>query len=107
LLLIFGSVLLIGGIAVYLFSYAGATASPANTQASVVEADIPYPNVVRISLEEAKARSDAGTAVLLDVRPIEDYQALHAANAISIPLTELPHRSIELDKAAEYLIYCT
>lgn len=107
LLLIFGGLLMIGGIAVYLFNYSDAVPAPVNTQSIVAESEIPYPNVERISLDEAKARSDAGTAVLLDVRPAEDYQALHVANAISIPLTDLPHRHIELDKAAEILTYCT
>ena len=49
----------------------------------------------------------AGTAVILDVRPFEDYETLHAANAISIPLTELPDRFPELSQDTEILTYCT
>jgi hypothetical protein len=107
LLLVVGVLLLIGGAAVYLFDRPAATPEVANVPAQVVDSDIPFPEVGRISVEETKARADAGTAVILDVRPFEDYQTLHAANAISIPLTELPDRFPELSQDAEILTYCT
>lgn len=107
LLLVVGVLLLVGGLAFYLFNSPEAAPIVTHTPATAVESDIPYPEVVRISVEESKARLDAGTAVILDVRPLEDYETLHAANAISIPLTELPDRFSELAQDAEILTYCT
>ena len=106
LILIAGVLLLVGGSLVYLFNRPEAAPAAVHTPAAV-ESDIPYPEVVRISIEEAKAQLEAGTAVLLDVRPFEDYQTLHAANAISIPLDELPGRTGELPQDTAILIYCT
>jgi 3-mercaptopyruvate sulfurtransferase SseA len=106
LVLIVGVFLLVGGSLVYLLNRPEADPAVVNTPA-VVESDIPYPEVVRVSVEEAEARLDAGTAVLLDVRPREDYETLHAAGAVSIPLAELPGRAGELPQDAEILTYCT
>ena len=107
LLLVAGVLLLIGGAVVYFLDRPAATPVVSNTTANVVESDIPYPDVVRISVAETKARADAGTAVILDVRPREDYVTLHAANAISIPLTEINDRFPELPQDIEILTYCT
>jgi hypothetical protein len=110
-LLIVGVLLLTGGALVYFLDRLGG--GPDNGQeaaaapTAIVESDIPYPEVARISVEETKARADAGTAVILDVRSLEDYETLHVANAISIPLAELPDRFLELPQNAEILTYCT
>ncbi len=47
-----------------------------------------------------------GTAVVLDVRPREEYQAGHLPRAISIPLGELEQRLSELPKDQEIVAYC-
>ncbi len=107
LLLVAGVLLLIGGAVVYLFDRPAAAPEAVNAPVNVVESDIPYPDVGRISVEETKARADAGTAVIVDVRPLEDYATLHAANAISIPLTEINDRFPELPQDKEILTYCT
>jgi hypothetical protein len=107
LLLVAGVLLLIGGAVVYLFDRPAAAPEVVNAPTNVVESDIPYPEVGRISVAETKARADAGTAVILDVRPREDYVTLHAANAISIPLTEINDRFPELPQDVEILTYCT
>jgi rhodanese-related sulfurtransferase len=44
--------------------------------------------------------------VLLDVRPVEEYDAGHIPGAISIPLTELKKRIKELPKSKEIVAYC-
>lgn len=106
-LLVVGVVLLIGSAVVYFLDQPDAAPEANNVAAPVVESDIPFPEVERISVAETKARVDGGTAVILDVRPFEDYETLHAANAISIPLAELPDRYDELPQDAEILTYCT
>jgi len=65
------------------------------TQAASLEDN--YPDITRISLIDAKAAYDAGTAVFLDVRDAQSYAQRHIPGAVSISLTELPSRITELD----------
>ena len=107
LLLAVGVLLLVGGMLVYLFNRPEAGPVAANAPTNASESDIPYPDVVRIPVEEAWSRYEAGTAVIVDVRPLEDYQTLHAANALSLPLAEIADRYPELPQDKEILTYCT
>jgi len=60
-----------------------------------------------VSREELLARLRAGEAlVLVDVRPIEEYQAAHLPGAVSIPLDELEQRLRELPPGREVVAYC-
>jgi hypothetical protein len=61
--------------------------------------------VERVSLVDAKAAYDAGTAVFLDVRASSSYEASHIPTALSIPLNELPTRMGELDQGAWIIPY--
>jgi hypothetical protein len=70
-------------------------------------AGIPYPEVERIPLADAKARYDSGTALFLDVRIIESYERAHIPNAVSMPLALLATRHQQLAGAEEILTYCT
>jgi rhodanese-related sulfurtransferase len=47
-----------------------------------------------------------GQVVLLDVRPIEEFDAAHIAGAISIPHDELKRRLSELPKSRRVVAYC-
>ncbi len=47
-----------------------------------------------------------GQAILLDVRPTEEFEAAHIAGAISIPHDELKRRLAELPKRREIVAYC-
>jgi rhodanese-related sulfurtransferase len=47
-----------------------------------------------------------GQAVLLDVRPTEEFDAAHISGAISIPHDELKRRLGELPKRREIVAYC-
>ncbi|HEY66148.1 MAG TPA: zinc-ribbon domain-containing protein [Caldilineae bacterium] len=71
------------------------------------ESGIPYPDVPRISVEEAKARYDAGTAIFVDVRSVGEYETAHIPNAVSLPLADLEARYQELPRDAEIITYCT
>jgi hypothetical protein len=71
------------------------------------EQGIPYPEVSRIPLTEAKARFEAGTAVFVDVRGRRDYETAHIPKAISLPLAVLEARYQELPRDAELLAYCS
>jgi len=66
-----------------------------------------YPEIQRVSLEDAKAALDAKTAVFVDVRGDSLYTASHIPGALSIPLTDLENHLDELNPADWIITYCT
>jgi rhodanese-related sulfurtransferase len=62
--------------------------------------------VEAIGREELIARLSRGDAVLLDVRPSDEYEAGHIEGARSIPIDELERRLAELPKDREVIAYC-
>jgi rhodanese-related sulfurtransferase len=63
-------------------------------------------DVEAIGREELLARLTRGDAVLVDVRPREEYEAGHIDQARSIPLDELEQRLAELPDGREVIAYC-
>ncbi|MFI9586000.1 ArsR/SmtB family transcription factor [Streptomyces sp. NPDC052236] len=59
-----------------------------------------------MSHEELRARAAAGDVVILDVRPVEEYQAGHIPGSLSIPVQELADRINELPQDTEIVVYC-
>jgi rhodanese-related sulfurtransferase/DNA-binding transcriptional ArsR family regulator len=59
-----------------------------------------------ISAKELRERVRNGDAVVLDVRPSDEYQAGHLPGALSIPLHELKKRLRELPAGREVVAYC-
>ena len=47
-----------------------------------------------------------GAVTVLDVRPVEEYNAAHIPGAISIPLKELQLRLLDLPRDQEIVAYC-
>ena len=66
-----------------------------------------YPEITRVSIEQAKAALDSGTAVFVDVRGAEAYDISHIPSSLSIPLGELEERISELDPNQWIITYCT
>jgi rhodanese-related sulfurtransferase len=64
------------------------------------------PAVETINREELIARLGRGDAILIDVRPVEEYTAGHIDGARSIPLDELERRLAELPGDREVVAYC-
>lgn len=63
--------------------------------------------VPEISVQELKEQLDAGDAcVLLDVREPEEVAIASLANAVHIPMGEIPGRLHELDPDANIVVYC-
>jgi rhodanese-related sulfurtransferase/DNA-binding HxlR family transcriptional regulator len=62
--------------------------------------------VEAIGRDELIARLSRGDAVLIDVRPAEEYAAGHIDGARSIPIDELERRLAELPKDREVIAYC-
>lgn len=109
-LLVIGALLLVAAAAAFFSSRNAQTpvaSVPMSATATAVPADLPYPAVRRIPVEEAHVAVMSGDAVLVDVRDKEYYEAGHAARAISIPLAELPARMNELPRDNQILLYCT
>lgn len=63
-------------------------------------------DVEAIGRKELVERLKRGDAVLIDVRPEEEYAAGHIDGARSIPLSELDRRIKELPKGREVVAYC-
>jgi hypothetical protein len=84
--------------------------APQNTAPQAV-APLPteetYPNIVRVSLGNAKAAYDLKQATFVDVRDAGSYGNSHIPGALSIPLNDLETRWKELDANAWIITYCT
>ncbi len=59
-----------------------------------------------ISQNELLERTRDGLAIVLDVRPRDEFAASHLTGAINIPLAELEKRILELDNGREIIAYC-
>jgi 3-mercaptopyruvate sulfurtransferase SseA len=65
--------------------------------------------VLRTTVEEAKAAFDNGTAVIVDVRSPSSFEVSHVAGALNISLSdiELNPMDLKLDKNQWIITYCT
>ncbi len=59
-----------------------------------------------IDADELRERVRRGKAVVIDVRPPEEFAAAHLPDAISVPLGELEARLASLPKRKEIVAYC-
>jgi len=59
-----------------------------------------------VTVNELREAMQEERVVLLDVRPMPEYQAGHLPQARSIPVTELEARLSELPKEREIVAYC-
>ena len=101
-------VALVGGgllLIVAAFMLASQNSTTVTPEAAFVE-EI-YPEIQRVSIDEAKAAHDSNSGVFVDVRSAEAYQASHISGAINIPSEELEARMGELDKTQWIITYCT
>jgi len=59
-----------------------------------------------VGREDLLDRVRRNDVVVIDVRPVEEYEAGHIAGAISVPIDELKSRLAELPRDAEVVAYC-
>ncbi|MCP4203082.1 MAG: metalloregulator ArsR/SmtB family transcription factor [bacterium] len=59
-----------------------------------------------VDREELIRRVHDGEALVLDVRPREEYEAAHIAGALSVPLSELKDFLVELPRDKQIVAYC-
>lgn len=60
----------------------------------------------QLSREQLLERVRSGTAVVIDVRPAEEYASGHIPGAVSVPIDELEARLAELPDQTEVVAYC-
>lgn len=93
-------------LSVLLAACSGPSAPAASAPGNPLQED-PYLQVPRVSLQDAKAAFDAGSATFVDVRVPEAYKYQHIPGALNIPVAEMEGRLRELDKAEWIITYCT
>ena len=121
LMVLFGALLMIGALlwlilatrqsatrAAILPSQGVSQVTPvASLDTPVATPAIPYPEIKRISLGDAKAAFELKSAVFIDVRGEPYYSDAHIPGAISMTYDEMSSRMGELDKNAWIITYCT
>ncbi len=105
LVIVVGAVLSIENRQPAAASLPGGASAPGNTSQPLATQPIPYPNVPRISPQEARDRLDQGLAVLVDVRDKASYDKAHAEGAVSIPEAEIDARLGELPRDKGWILY--
>ena len=106
ILMILGSVIILGVVIWQTIKVLGPETTAAQP-GPVPTTEIPFPEVARISLQDAKSAYDDGSAVFLDVRDPEYYSASHISGALNIPYSTVRSRMAELDKNQWIITYCT
>lgn len=103
-----GAALILIGVLGFLIA-ANRQPSPATPSqpAATNNSDIPYPEVPRTPLADAKAQYDAGAAFIVDARTQDQYAASHIPGAISLPLSDLSTQNPDLPRDQDIVLYCT
>lgn len=107
-LILIGSIVLVLAGALLILTARPVVAPTATPVADVhSEEGLPYPDVPRIPLADAKAAYDAKNVIIVDVRGQDAYATAHIPGARSLPLAELEARAQELPRDATIITYCT
>lgn len=59
-----------------------------------------------VTIDDLVKKIELGKVTIIDVRPESEFKKGHIANAISIPIDQLPKRLTELSKRSEIVAYC-
>lgn len=100
-LIVSGLILLVAAI---YFALNQSSVTPAPTSEA---GSIPYSNVPRISVADARAAFDLGSAVFMDVRGEPYYSQSHIQGAFSVTEAELDTALAQIDPQAWIITYCT
>ena len=68
---------------------------------------IPHPGAPRISLADAKADFDAGTAVFVDTHSPRSFENEHIAGAVNVPAEDYEAHLDKLPKGKKIIAYCS
>lgn len=103
-MLIIGSFLIVGAVVGFVLTLK--QSAPETTPTTSGER-IPYPEIPRVSLKDARAAYELKTAIIVDVRGEPYYSEGHIPGALSIPLDDLPDRLNEFKTQDWIITYCT
>jgi 3-mercaptopyruvate sulfurtransferase SseA len=106
-MVILGVVLILGSVGWLVNASRLAEAQRASVSAPVTSPRIPYPEVPRVGLGDAKAALDLKQAVFIDVRGEPYFSQGHIPGAASMTEDELDTHLSELDPNAWIITYCT
>lgn len=62
--------------------------------------------VEEVTADELADRLEAGRVIVLDVRPVSEYEAGHIAGALSLPIDDLAEAADALPEDREIIAYC-
>ena len=105
LILIGGGLVLI--ISILLWQALASTPPSSSTTSPIADVSIPYSNVQRVSLADAKVAFDSKSAVFVDVRDADVYDTDHIQGAVNIPLAVFDAQFSQLDPKQWIITYCT
>jgi 3-mercaptopyruvate sulfurtransferase SseA len=74
---------------------------------STVPSDVPYPDVIRVTVGNARAAQELKQAVFVDVRAKEQYDQSHIPGALSMPLSVFEEQMNKLSPDQWIITYCT
>jgi hypothetical protein len=77
----------------------------AGTQTAVAFATEVAP-LARVSAQEAIDLQKANNAIIIDVRPANQYAVQHIKGATNIPYTEAPTRTKDFARSGNVVLYC-
>ncbi len=83
------------------------TPRPSDGETPMVATIASRADVPRITIQELKAKLDAGQAVVFDARRQLDYAKKHIAGSISLPQGDVAARLAELPSDKLAVFYCT
>lgn len=84
-----------------------ANVAPAANEAARTANGGPYASVPRISLAEAKADFDAGTAVFIDTHSPATFRSEHISGAINVPTNDMDAHLNKIPKGKKLIAYCS
>jgi hypothetical protein len=99
-----GTLLLLGSVIIFANQPEKSVVEALPTKTTV---SIPFPQVKRVSLVDAKAAYDLGNAVFIDTRGEPYYSQGHIPGAFSITDSEILDQLNQFDKNAWIITYCT
>jgi hypothetical protein len=107
LIMVLAGMVIVATVALLLAQRAAPPPAGSEQPQWIIRTGVPYPEVPRVSLTDARRAYDEQQALFLDVRPLESFTHSHIPNAVSLPLSELPGRLSELDPDQWIITYCT
>lgn len=100
--------MVVGGIVLLVIAYAAVSAIRSANGRTPQATAVPTPiEVRRVSVEDARAQADAGTAILVDTRSAEYYARQHAQGALSLPEDQAVEIMPTLPQDKLLILYCT